>query len=119
MTNNNENRNSENRDAIEFLILNHGLEVSGIDSETGEILYSFTPKIKELMPELYNEHVNHVNSEIMRLWEKGFVNLDLFSDEPIVTLTAKAFDKESLATLSKKDIWALQEMKRLLKKRNF
>jgi hypothetical protein len=32
---------------IEKLILEGGLEVAGIDSEDGSLLYAFTPKIKE------------------------------------------------------------------------
>lgn len=109
----------EDQDAIDYLILNKGLEVAGVDSNTGELLYSFTPKIKELMPDLYDAHINHVNQEIMALWEKGFVDVDLMSDNPIVTLTAKAFDNKELEGLSPEHKWGLEEMKRLMKKRNF
>lgn len=109
----------EDQDAIDYLILNKGLEVAGVDSNTGELLYSFTPKIKELMPDLYDAHINHVNQEIMALWEMGFVDVDLMSDNPIVTLTAKAFDNKELEGLSPEHKWGLEEMKRLMKKRNF
>lgn len=109
----------EDQDAIDYLILNKGLEVAGVDSNTGELLYSFTPKIKELMPDLYDAHINHVNQEIMALWEMGFVDVDLMSDNPIVTLTAKAFDNKELEGLSAEHKWGLEEMKRLMKKRNF
>lgn len=109
----------EDQDAIDYLILNKALEVAGVDSKTGELLYSFTPKIKELMPELYKEHLNHVNQEIMILWEKGFVDIDFMSDNPIVTLSAKAFDNSEIDGLSNDHKWALEEMKRLMKRRNF
>ena len=109
----------EDQDAIDYLILNKGLEVAGVDSNTGELLYSFTPKIKELMPDLYDAHINHVNQEIMALWEMGFVDVDLMSDNPIVTLTAKAFDNKEIEGLSNEHRWGLEEMKRLMKKRNF
>ena len=99
---------------IDKLILDGALQMSGVDSETGEILYQFTPKLKEVMPELYNEHLNFVNAELMRLWEKGFVNMDLMSDSPIVTLAEKAFDDNEIQTLSDQDRWAIQEVKRLL-----
>jgi len=99
---------------IDKLILNGAMEMAGIDSKTGEILYQFTPKLKEVMPELYNEHLNFVNAELMRLWEKGFVNMDLMSDSPIVTLSEKAFNEEEISTLSDQDKWAIQEVKRLL-----
>lgn len=109
----------KDENAVDYLILNKGLEVAGVDSKTGELLYSFTPKIKELMPELYKAHMNHVNSELMFMWEKGFVNIDFLSDDPKVTITPKAFDQEEVAKLSKDHQWAVEEMKRLTKKRNF
>ncbi len=109
----------EDQDAIDYLILNKALEVAGVDSKTGELLYAFTPKIKEIMPALYHEHMNHVNSEIMTMWEKGFVDVDFFAKEPIVTLTEKAFNQEEISKLSSEHRWALEEMKRLMKKRNF
>ena len=40
----------EEQDSIDYLILNGGIEVVGLDSDNGEFLYAFTPKIKELMP---------------------------------------------------------------------
>ena len=109
----------ENQDAVDYLILNKGLEVAGVDSKTGELLYAFTPKIKDLMPELYKAHMDHVNSEIMFLWEKGFLNIDFFADEPRVTLSEKAFNDADITELSKEHRWSLEEMKRLMKKRNF
>ena len=105
----------EEQNAIEYLLLNGGLQVAGIDAKTGEFLYTFTPKIKELMPELYHEHMNHVNNELMGLWEKGFINIDLMSENPIVTLTQKALDPQEVTKLSKEDQWSIEEIKRLLK----
>ncbi len=89
--------------------------MAGVDSETGEFLYQFTNKLKDISPELYNEHINHVNGELMRLWEKGFLDIDFMSDSPIVYLTEKAVDQSEIAKLSKEDRWSLEEIKRLLK----
>ena len=111
--------NSEDQDAVDYLILNKALEVAGVDSATGELLYSFTPKIKEVMPELYKEHMNHVNSEMMQLWENGLININFLEDNPTVTLTPKAFDKEALSKLPDNIRWGIEEIKRLLKQRNF
>ena len=104
-----------NQEVIDQLILTGALQVAGVDSETGEFLYQFTPKLKEVSPQLYEEHINHVNGELMRLWEKGFLNINFIEENPKVTLTDKAFDKEELAKLSKEDIWGIEEIKRLLK----
>ena len=102
---------------IDGLILSGAIEVSAIDQNTGELLYSFTPKIKEIMPNLYKEHLLNVNSEVMNLWEKGFLDIDLMADDPIITITKKAMEKTSINTLSKEEKWSLSEIIRLLNKK--
>lgn len=107
------NEDNDTKKIMEKLIINGALEITGID-DTGEFLYSFTPKLKILMPELYNEHLNNVNKEVMNLWEKGHVSLDLLSSDPVVTLTNKAFIDEEILKLSDDERWHLSELKRLL-----
>ena len=34
------------------------------------------------MPDLYNEHITDVNSCIMQLWEKGFLEIDFLKPVP-------------------------------------
>lgn len=99
---------------IDKLILEGGIEVAGIDPETGEILYSFTPKVKEIMPELYHDHLNFVNDELMVLWEKGYVDINFLMDDPLISLTKKSYDQEELKKLSKQEKWSLQELKRVI-----
>lgn len=103
------------KDIMDKLILSGALQVAGLDSETGEFLYQFTPKLKEVSPQLYDEHVNHVNGELMRLWEKGFLNINFMEENPKVTLADKAFIQEELGKLPKEDRWGIEEIKRLLK----
>lgn len=99
---------------IDDLIMAGGLEIAGIDEKNGEFLYSMTNKMKDLMPELYEEHLVSVNQDIMRLWEKGFLNIDITKDDPIVTLTEKAYNIFDISKLSKEDAWSLEEIKRLM-----
>ena len=106
--------NNEEDNLIDDLILAGGLEISGIDERNGDFLYTMTSKMKDLMPDLYEEHLAHVNEEIMRLWEKGFVNVDMMSDDPIVTVTQKAYDIIELSKLSQEEVWSLEEIKRLM-----
>ena len=108
---------SSENEMIEKLILEGGLEVAGIDSENGSLLYLFTPKIKELMPELYSDHLNRVNAEILSLWERAYVDIDFLAKEPIVTLTNKSFDPLEMSKLRKQDVWAIEELKRLTRKK--
>lgn len=100
---------------IDNLILEGGLEVAGVDPDTGEMLYSFTPKVKELMPELYEDHLNFINDELMVLWEKGYVNIDFLMDDPLISLTSKAYIPAEIDKLSKQEKWSLQELKRAIR----
>jgi hypothetical protein len=106
----------EKQNAIDYLILNNALEVVGIDSDTSDFLYAFTPKIKEVMPELYHEHMNSLNSEIMGLWEKGYLDVDFLQEDPMITITAKALIDSEIDKLDKQEQWSLQEIKRLMKR---
>jgi len=101
---------------IEKLILDGALEIGGIDTENGEILYNFTNKLKDVMPELYNEHLNFVNAEIMYLWERGFLSIEDFTEEnPRVRVTDKAHNNEEISKLPKDRQRSLEEIKRILK----
>jgi hypothetical protein len=110
----NKNMNPEEQDMMDYLILNNALEVVAVDSKTGELLYSFTPKIKEIMPDLYEDHMNSVNSDILSLWERGYVNIDFLADNPKITITKKALDKNELSKLSVDDLWSINQIRRLL-----
>jgi hypothetical protein len=101
---------------IESLILAGAIEVAAWDAENNEFLYTFTPKLKEVLPELYEEHTRYVNSQIMYFWEMGFVNFNNIMDEnPTVCLTDKAFDEDAINSLSDEDKTNLLEIKRILK----
>lgn len=97
---------------MDSLILKGAIEAAGINDD-GELLYNFTPKLKEIMPELYNEHLNFVNKELMALWEKGFININMMDDNPKVTLSAKAFNDAEISKLHASQRWSLDEIKRI------
>ena len=101
---------------IKNLILQGALEVAGVDSETGEFLYAITSKMKYVMPDMYEDHLKVVNKDLLNLWEKGYLDIDFFLTDPIVTISEKGLDKNEVSKLTKPEIWALEEVKRLLKK---
>ena len=108
--------NNNDDELIKNLILQGALEVAGLDSENGEFLYAITSKMKDIMPDLYEDHLRVVNRDLLNLWEKGYVNIDLFLPDPIVTISEKGLNKDEISKLTKPEIWALEEVKRLLLK---
>ena len=105
-----------NDESIDSLILAGVVEVAAVDTETGEFLYSFTDKFKEIMPELYEIHINYIHNEVMYFWEKGLVHIDdITGENPVVSLTEKAFDEDAISQLSKSKQESLNEIKRILK----
>lgn len=102
-----------NNDIVDKLILEGVIEVDGIDSETAEFLYKFTPKLKDKYPLLYNELQTYISKEMMDLWQEGFVSMDVMEQNPIVSLTEKAFIKEEVDKLEEGLQHSLSELKRL------
>jgi hypothetical protein len=98
---------------IEDLILKGALEVSGIDLDTGEPIYNFTKKMKEISPELYRESFTYFYTEVLKLWENGFVNMNILEENPIVSVTPKAFNKEEVKKLTKDEVFSLNEIIRI------
>lgn len=86
-------------------------------NEDGEPLYRFTEKLQEVAPELYKMHTEMLNIEIMALWEKGFVEMDLFEENPTVKLTSKSFDKKEVSKLNETLQDFLKELKRVYRER--
>lgn len=103
----------QNNIDIDHLILNGVLEPVGLDQETGEMLYNFTSKLEKIYPELHREAMNMVNQKVMRLWEQGFVEIDLTSENPLVKLTLKSFDDAEVSRLDSDDQYSLKEIKRI------
>lgn len=95
------------------LILSGAIEPVGIDPETGEMLYNFTSKIEKINPALHREAMNMVNENIMKLWEMGFVDINITDDNPIVRLNLKSFDEQAVTALEPGDRYALKEVIRI------
>lgn len=109
--------NFEN-DTLDSLILSGAVSVSGVDSETGEFLYQFTDKLKDVSPILYKEHLAFINAQIMKFWQGGFLEINFLEDSPIIFLSDKCFDEDAVSELSKEDQWNIQEIKRIFKDKN-
>lgn len=79
-------------DEIDKLILNGGLEFAGKDSKTGEPMYRVTDELKNINPSLSKDIKNYFVSSVSKLWEKGFLDMDVTLEDPLVKLASKALD---------------------------
>jgi hypothetical protein len=102
--------NDEFSEVIDDLIKQGALEVMGVDSETGQLLYTFTEKLAEINPTIYNAMLDDFHSSIMRLWELGFFSMDVTQKNPLVTPTQKIFDEKAIEDLSDNDRITLSDI---------
>lgn len=89
---------SLSNDILEQLILEGVVEIAGM-SESGEFMYSFTPKLAEAQPELHAEVTSYFYSGLLSLCEKGFLDIDLSLEEPLVYLIGEAVTPEAIDAL--------------------
>lgn len=50
------------------------VELAGMD-ESGEFIFQITEKAKEVAPELWHAHQEHVDSSLIQLYEAGLINV--------------------------------------------
>lgn len=84
---------------IEDLILQGAVEIAALDMETGEPMYGFTDKIKEVSPELAAGIEELFHMHVMALWELGFLDMNPTESNPVVRLTAFADDEKAISSL--------------------
>jgi hypothetical protein len=96
---------------MEFL-LEHGLiEIYGVDPITEDITYTMTDKCREVMPELFEEHMKHINQIAFDLWEKGYIEMN-FDEEgtPLVMLKPLDYEKDIFPLINYDEVNFLQNM---------
>lgn len=104
------NNFDEMDELIEELMVQGAIEVVGIDAATGQFLYSFTEKLAEINPEMYAEMRKDFHSSLMRLWEQGFLSMDVTHENPMVKATQKIFDKSAIDKLPQHDRITLEDI---------
>jgi hypothetical protein len=105
-------------DIVDNLVLNGGLEFAGNDSETGEALYKPTDRLKEIDYKL-NEELSMYFSEVtLKLWEKGFLDMDVTQEDPVVKLGPKGFDAVAIKSLPKDERVVIEEIVKALLNKN-
>jgi len=102
---------------VEELVLAGIIEVSGIDSDTGEFRYNFTDKVGQILPEMLDRRNSTIHKKIMFFWKLGFIEVDdPRSPNPNIMLSEKAFDDDAVDDLSPEMKKDLEEIKRLFER---
>jgi hypothetical protein len=99
---------------MDNLILTGALEFVGIDQESGENLYKPTEILKSINPKLSKEMSIYFSETTMKLWEKGFIDMDVTIEDPLVKLAEKSFDIKEIDSLNKEEKTIMQEIIRVL-----
>lgn len=69
----------EEEDYMQYYIDIGAIEMIGVDPN-GEFLFSITDKAKEVAPELWENHSQHVNETLLDLFDKGLVEIEYDED---------------------------------------
>ena len=70
----NMNMNSEDGDILDYYLQIGAIEVAGIEDD-GEFIFGITDKAKELAPELWEAHQEHVDNSLIELYDRGLINV--------------------------------------------
>lgn len=100
---------------MDKLILAGAVQPSGV-TESGEMTFSFTEKLREEFPDVYESVNLHMMSLVSKFWGMGFINFYMSEDEPIITLTEKSFNQEEIAKLDEMDRINLEIIKQAIKR---
>jgi hypothetical protein len=56
---------------VEHLVMQNAVEFSGIDEDTGEMLYSITDKLKTVNPELFSQLKTQYEDHMFKMIKRG------------------------------------------------
>lgn len=56
---------------VEHLVMQNAIEFSGIDENTGEMLYSITDKLKVVNPELFDQLKTQYEDHMFKMIKRG------------------------------------------------
>ncbi len=60
---------------IDYYMEIGAIEMAGVDQD-GEILFKITDNAEFLAPELWQAHRQHIDNSLIKLLEKGFLNVE-------------------------------------------
>jgi len=105
---------SKSNEIFDKLILTGGLRFVGKDPETGQNMYIKTEMLKDIDPKLDFALGKYFSEMVMRLWEKGFIDMDVTDANPIVKLSEKSLNVEQVNSLNADERSALKQLMKVL-----
>jgi hypothetical protein len=105
---------SKSNEIFDKLVLTGGLRFAGKDPETGENMYIKTEMLKDIDPKLDLALGKYFSEMAMRLWEKGFIDMDVTDANPIVKLSEKSLDVDQVKSLDANERSALKQLMKIL-----
>jgi len=109
---------SVDEEMIQYLISMGALEYV-FDDEDGEPIYRMTPEARDMIPDLYDNHIQDFNAMVFSLWTKNMI--DVVFDEmgdPMVSLNDNSENKEMVDKLDKEEREVLKEIIFVWKKKS-
>ena len=98
------------KELIEYLLSIGALEFVYVDSDDEDI-YRFTKDAKELVPDIYNEHMKEFNNIIFSLWMKNIIDI-MFDEngEPLIGVNDNTYSQDAIDELEEDEQNALREI---------
>lgn len=95
---------------IQYLLSIGALEFSFFDDD-GSKVYRLTPEAKDLVPNLYEEHIKDFNSKVFSLWNQGMLDLSFDTDgDPLIAVNENSYNSDMIDKLEKEDQEVLKEI---------
>lgn len=109
---------SMEEELVQYLLSIGALEYV-FDDEDGEAIYRLTPEAKDLVPDLYEEHMKDFNSVVFSLWSKNLINVVFDEDgEPLIGINDNTTNENMIKELDKQEREAIQEILFVWKKKS-
>jgi hypothetical protein len=110
MINEDEYSDEEVNDLIAYLIQEGALEVHGYHEKADSFIYRITPKMKEIMPTMFEEHFKFINDIAFGLWNKGYIEIKFDEKGPLVMLIPDLDYDEIMDKVSEEEMYFLENM---------
>lgn len=103
---------------VQYLLSIGALEYVFTD-EDGDPVYRLTPEARDLVPDLYDEHMKDFNSVVFSLWSKNLIDVVFDEDgEPLIGINENTTDLQMTQGLDRAEKEALQEILFVWKKKS-